>query len=223
MLLPDGGERLREVLALENHPRRWYELLPLYGDLQLASAPAVDGLVESGLPDFRLARLTELGEHLAEELGAQGPGRRHISALCAELAAFGLPETIQHDDLHDGNVFVRDGGYAIFDWGDSCAAHPFMSLVVCLRGIVHRFGLAERDPDLERLRDVYLAGWHPYGSRETLTRAAELAVPLGMLCRALTWWRVANGVDEPARSEYAEGAREWFDEVAAAATALTAL
>ena len=53
---------------------------------------------------------------------------------CELLAAFGIPETIQHDDLHDGNVFVRDGRNLFFDWGDSCVSHPFHTLVVTLRG-----------------------------------------------------------------------------------------
>jgi Ser/Thr protein kinase RdoA (MazF antagonist) len=28
-----------------------------------------------------------------------------------------VDRTLQHDDLHDGNVFVRDGRYLFFDWG----------------------------------------------------------------------------------------------------------
>jgi hypothetical protein len=96
------------------------------------------------------------------------------------------------------------------------AAHPFMSLVVCLRGIAHRFELAERDPDLERLRDIYLDRWSSYGSHAALARAAELAAPLGMLCRASSWWLVASSVAESERNEYSEGGREWFEEFAAA-------
>src|SRR5436309_3521221 len=42
-----------------------------------------------------------------------------FARACSELAAYGIPETLQHDDLHDGNVFVRDGAYVFFDWGDS--------------------------------------------------------------------------------------------------------
>jgi hypothetical protein len=217
MLLPDGGERLREVLALEKHPRRWYDILPLYADVQIAATPVVDALVESGLPDLRLARLPELAERLGAELGSEGPGRARMSGLCEELAAFRIAETIQHDDLHDGNVFVRPDGYRIFDWGDSVAAHPFMSLVVCLRGIAHRFELTEGDPDLERLRDVYLAAWSTDRSHEALTRAAELAAPLGMLCRAASWWHLGSNLPESERGEYAEAGREWFEEFAFAA------
>ncbi len=154
MLLPDGGERLREVVAHENNPRRWLDLAPLYAELQIAAMPAVDELLESGTPDYRLAHLPELSERLGSALGRSGPDASKLAELCGELGALGISETIQHDDLHDGNVFVDGDGYRIFDWGDSCIAHPFMSLLVGLRGIAYRFELAEHDPDLARIRDA---------------------------------------------------------------------
>jgi hypothetical protein len=211
MLLPDGGERLRELIARAPHPRPWYELLPAYADLQLASAPELDGLVAAGLHDLRLGLLPTLAERLAFELGETAP--EGIARVCEELAACGIPATVQHDDLHDGNVFAGDG-YRIFDWGDSVASHPFASLVVALRGIAYRFELAERDPDLERLRDAYLERFSECGSVDELRRAADLAAPVGMLSRSLSWWRVATVAAEP--DEYVEGSREWFQEFAAA-------
>lgn len=214
MLLPDGGERLRELLAREPHPRPWYELLPAYADLQLTSADGLDGMVEQGLPDLRLGRIPEVAELLGAELGEQAPARDRFATLCLELAAFGIPETIQHDDLHDGNIFAGERGYRIFDWGDSVAAHPFLSLVVALRGIAYRFELGDRDPDLERLRDAYLERFTAYGTAAELRHAAELAEPLGMLSRAWSWWRVASNVPDPA--EFSEVGREWFQEFAAA-------
>jgi hypothetical protein len=220
MLLPDGGVRLREVLARERSPRRWFELLPLYAGLQLESVPDVEMLLARGVPDFRLARLPGLSENLGSQLGLESPPRASVASLCEELAAYGIPETIQHDDLHDGNVFVRgNGGHAVFDWGDSCITHPFASLVVCLRGVAYRFELGEQDPDVERLRGVYLGAWRRFGTSSALNRAAELASAVGMLCRALTWWRVSCDSDETTKAEYAEGAREWYGEFAGAVSA----
>jgi hypothetical protein len=211
MLLPDGGERLRELLARAPHPRPWYELLPAYADLQLTSGPELEELVAAGLHDLRLELLTGLAERLALELGETAPSG--TGRVCEELAAYRIPATIQHDDLHDGNVFACDG-YRIFDWGDSVASHPFASLVVALRGVAYRFELAEHDPDLDRLRDAYLKRFSAFGSLDELRRAAELARSVGMLSRALSWWRVASVADEP--EEYVEGSREWFREFAAA-------
>src|SRR5439155_1190038 len=80
--------------------------------------------------------------------------------MCRALAADGVPETIQHDDLHDGQAFVRDGRYLVFDWGDSCVSHPFHSLTVILRSIAFRLDLPPGGPELRRLRDGYL---EPFG------------------------------------------------------------
>ncbi len=62
-----------------------------------------------------------------------------LRALVDELEAFGIPETIQHDDLHDGQVFVKDGRYLLQDWGDSCISHPFHTLTVTLRALAWRW------------------------------------------------------------------------------------
>lgn len=212
MLLPDGGERLREVLDRERHPRRWLEIMPLYAELQIAAAPAVGELLAAGLPDYRSARMPELAEQTAERLELPAPHPERVRELGKELAALGIAETAQHDDLHDGNVFVRpEGGYAVFDWGDGCVSHPFCSLVVGLRGVAYRFELAEHDPDLERIRDAYLEPWTAYADRAALLRAVELSAIVGRLCRTLSWLRALGDESLPV-GESAESARYWFGE-----------
>lgn len=202
-LVPDGGETLRAVLAREPDPRLWIEALALYSRLQVAAAPHVDELVDVGLPDQRLARIPEL----AREIGVDD-----AAGLCAELAAFGLPETIQHDDFHDANVFVRDRGYRIFDWGDSCASHPFFSLTVGLRAFAHHFELADDAPEVERAREVYLEPWEDFGSRRDLHAAAQLGVHLGTLGRALTYRRIQLQSPEALETVYAESVAGWLED-----------
>ena len=99
-------------------------------------------------------------------------------------------------------MFVRPvGGHVVFDWGDSCASHPFASLVVGLRSIAGRFELAERDADLERIRDAYLEPWADYGDRATLLRAVELAGVVGRLSGVLKWIRALG---EPGAEDVAD-------------------
>ncbi len=213
MLLPDGGERLREVLARERHPRRWLDLLPRYAELQIASTAVLDELLACGLPDYRTPRLGGLAGSLAVSLGMAPPSPARLAEAAAELDAAGLPATVQHDDLHDGNVLVApDGSYAVFDWGDSCASHPFSSLVVALRGVAHRFQLAEEDVDLCRLRDAYLEPWAAYATRAGLMRAVRLAGCVGRLCRSLAWWRAATADPGVVRGDCLEAARAWYGE-----------
>lgn len=205
MLMRDGGTRLRELMQSPAGLHRWEELLPVYAELQLALAPHVDELLAAGVPDQRLAvlpaqlaRLLDDPEALLvdrpggvttdelERLRALLPGYRE---RCQRLASFGIPETLQHDDLHDGNVFVRNDRYLVFDWGDSCVSHPFHSLVVTLRAISHRFELPAGGPVVLGLRDAYLEPFSAYASCEELIAAADLAHYTGTAARSLAWHR----------------------------------
>ncbi len=205
VLMRDGGSRLRELIASPLDLHHWETLLPEYAELQISLAPHVDGLLRAGVPDERLAVLADHLEALLADRDAllvgkaNGVTRDELAQLlallpefrerCGRLAAFGIPETIQHDDLHDGNVFVRDGRYLIFDWGDSCVSHPFHTLVVTARQLVHRLGLAPGGPDVLRLRDAYLEPFSGHGSAAELVEAAELAHFTGTAARALNWYR----------------------------------
>lgn len=188
MLTAHAGERLREVSARERSLDRWLDVLPRYSHLQLGLADDVAGLLAAGVPDRRLATLPAAYQHL---LGRIDADRRLRSAgplvadLCDELASYGVPELLQHDDLHDGQVFVREGGYAVLDWGDACISHPFFTLSVTLEGVL-AWGLDDiaGSVDTRRFRDAYLAPFADY-SHADLVAAAAVAVRLGWVCRAI--------------------------------------
>ena len=212
LLMRDGGLRLRELVHSWHDLTHWQALLPEYAELQIALAPHSDELLEAQVPDERLAVLPGHVAALLDDRDACMVGRENgldedeyerlralvpdFAARCARLAAYGIPETIQHDDLHDGNVFVRDGRYLFFDWGDSCVSHPFNTLVVTMRSLVHRLELAPGGPDVVRLRDAYLEPFHRFGSRDELVEAAELAHYIGTAARSLNWNRFIR-VREP--------------------------
>ncbi len=200
MLMQDAGTRLRELEPPD--PGAWETILPRYAELQIAVAPRAAELLALGVPDQRLAgipgkveallgddRALMLGE--SAELSPEGRDelRRRLPelrALVQRLEAFGIPETIQHDDLHDGQVFVRDGHIRILDWGDSCISHPFHTLTVTLRALAWRHGIEPGSERLLRLRDAYL---EPFGAP---AEAADLAYRTGTLGRALAWHRYVS-------------------------------
>ncbi|MDG4766173.1 hypothetical protein O7632_19000 [Solwaraspora sp. WMMD406] len=97
-----AGETLRVVSQRERGLDRWYAVLPLYADVQLDSAGDVDELLALGVPDRRLATLPQAYERIVDAVGAEprfrdaGPT---VAGLCPELAGYGLPELLQHDDL----------------------------------------------------------------------------------------------------------------------------
>ena len=78
-------------------------------------------------------------------------------------ASYGIAETLQHDDLHDGQVFLKDGQHLVMDWGDACISHPFFTLSVTLEGVL-AWGLddVENSVDTTPFRDAYL---RPYRER----------------------------------------------------------
>jgi Ser/Thr protein kinase RdoA (MazF antagonist) len=129
----------------------------------------------------------------AARLRAPGPRFRE---LCEELAAFGLPASIQHDDLHDGNVFVRDGRIAIFDWGDSSVAHPLWSLVKPLRDA------RDRGTDPEPLCAAYLGAWTAVTPEERLRAALRVALPVGTFAYALQVRRLLDFIPAETRPDY---------------------
>ncbi len=188
MLMSDAGEQLRTVIPRERSLDRWLDVLRLSAELQLELSDSVDELLEAGVPDLRLAVLPDKYDQLMVEIDAEQRFREaapRIVELCTSLAAYGIPETIQHDDLHDGQVFVRDGRHLLMDWGDACVSHPFFTLSVTLEGVI-AWGLddVESSADIVPFRDAYLA---PYRARYDgdLVAAADLAVRLGWACRAV--------------------------------------
>ena len=193
MLMADAGTRLREFVEQERDLGCWLEILPLYAGLQIELADQADEMVAAGVPDLRLSRLPLLYEDMLESL-VELPldDRRRLEAnvprvreLCQELAGYGVPETIQHDDFHDGQVFVRDGRYLVLDWGDACVSHPFFTLSVTLEGQL-AWGLDDVEGSVEvgPFREAYLAPFAPIAESADLEAASETAMRLGWVCRA---------------------------------------
>lgn len=189
LLLADAGT---EVGRFGNPPEAWLAALPLYAELQRGEAEHAERHLAHGVPDLRLATLpARYGELLQvdlpldrEEVAQLRRFAPRFANLCAELASHEVPETIQHDDLHHMNLYVRGGRLRVLDWGDASIAHPFASLVVTFRFLEERANLAAGDPWFRRLRDAYLEPWGP-----GLGDAFALAVRVGSFARAIAYMR----------------------------------
>ena len=218
MLLGDGGERIRDVLTGPALLETWATLLPRYAEIQRAFLGREDAVLACGTPDRRLDRLVRDLQVLVEDDrvlrvagDAFGPAERErlrallprIEARCDELASTGIGATVQHDDLHDGNVLSDRIRTVIFDWGDASLTHPFLSLGVILEAAAQRAGLDKRDAQILRLRAAYLEPWTVRLGRPALDAAADQGERLSTVTRALSWYRVValtEGVleDQPA-------------------------
>ncbi len=193
--------------------------------LQQGAVRYVEPLLALGVPDRRLDQLPDLYLALLADLPALRVGHPdgvsgqelarlrafapEVRALCARLAAFNLPATLQHDDFHSGNVAFADGQYRFLDWGEGFVAHPFYSLLIALRDA--KFILEHDEATLNAMRDVYLACWTDYEPMERLCEALALTHRLAALCRAITWWQVlapiSSGDD---RAENADAVPYWL-------------
>ncbi|HTF12539.1 MAG TPA: phosphotransferase, partial [Asanoa sp.] len=174
-----------------------------------------------GVPDQRPAVLPALlGELLDDPAVRADLGTDRLAAVTAvapdlarwsaELAADGLGASLQHDDLHDGNVFAT---YRFFDWGDASVAHPFGTLLVTLSSAGHTFGLDPGAPELLRLRDAYLSGWP--GDPAALRRSATLACRVTRVSRALSWRRALHRSALPLEDDVRTAPAEWLAELTA--------
>ena len=188
MLLPDGGETLRARPV----PGRWEVTLARYAELQLASAPHAAKLLALGALDRRPEALPGLLDALPGVETVRHLAPRLIEA-CVRLGA--LPVTIEHDDLHDGNVF-HDG--RIFDWGDAGVAHPFFTCVISL----------QEEP--ARVRDAYLEPWTALAPRAELLELLDDALWVGCAARALTWAEILTRLGGETRREHWQSVEKWL-------------
>ena len=242
LLMHDAGERLRERLdaaGTEQAPltlATWAELLPRYAELQLAAVPLVADLEAAGVPvvapmdhpalfDELLGEDAWLRPGISPEMSfetyAQLCGAQALVAEAVDaVEAAGIGVSVQHDDLHDGNVFVPAGdpyGFSIIDWGDAYLGHPFGTLLVTLNGIANRLGLdtATEPPELARLVDAYL---EPFtGAGRTLTDLRAVLPPVLLLARigrTESWRRMFAGNQSAAAAMgWADSMPGWFASV----------
>jgi hypothetical protein len=177
----------------------WEDALQTYARLQLDWIERTDRLRDLGCPDRGLAALVAeidpvLGDRGAmlgfsdEELAQLPTAAERVRESCARLAEHELPETLEHGDLHAGNIRARIDGFLFYDWSDGCVSVPFFGLVP--------FFLDVRD-GRERLRDAYLEPWGAH-----LSEAFELAQLPGLFHHAVSYHRIVTATEPRARWEW---------------------
>jgi hypothetical protein len=221
LLLPDGGTRLRETLDGGSGLEPWTRILGEWAAMQRELAGKAADLLAAGVPDRRPETMAGQLEALVDDPVAalETADRHRLQALvptyagwCKELAEVGIDASLQHDDLHDGNVFVGPDGDRIFDWGDSSVAHPFGTLLVTFRSIASR-GLGDARAErraLVPLRDAYLEPWTDRYPRATLADAVPLAMRVAIVGRALSWRSALAGIPPEEHGPWAGNVGGWL-------------
>jgi Phosphotransferase enzyme family len=228
-LLADGGPTLREVRG-DARPSldAMIEFVRAAAVLQRRTAAHIDELIALGVPDLRPSRLPAafdalLGERgwlrIGEEDGLSAETydrlvafRSHVEDASARLADGPVAPTLQHDDLHDNNVFAGLT-YRIFDWGDASVAHPFATLLVTLSSLASQLDTTTDHPVLIAVRDAYLACWSDLAPPEELVEEAHLAISLAPIGRALSWQRALADASPEQRAQWQGAIPGWLEEL----------
>jgi hypothetical protein len=205
MLMRDSGETLRSVLEREPAVEGFEPLFVRYAGLQRELVERRDDLLALGVPDRRLGRMTRLAGELPVDLGV-------VRDLVGTIESYGLPETLVHEEVHPGNVLVRNGDHVFIDWADSCVGHPIFGIVVALRSIADQFELQPGAPALDSLAEAYLEPWTSIAPLMSLRTLLPTAYRLGMLNRALSWNEIVQGTEGKLHDEYAPFVSAWIDE-----------
>jgi hypothetical protein len=210
LLTADAGPTLRAAHG-PDQLRDWREMLQAYAVLQRAVTPSVPRLLNVGVPDMRPETLPAVLDALLAAPEVPGDVTVDSAAFvqwCAELAADGVPPSVQHDDLHDDNVFP---GFRFFDWGDASVSHPFGSLLVALNSA--SFVMDLEPADLENLRDAYLEIWTDLAPLSALRRSVTLACRVGRVPKAAAWQRALRDAALPVDEDFRTAVPEYLSEI----------
>lgn len=198
ILMPEFPGRL---LRVEPDPVRWEEAMKAYARIQIDLLGRLDFLRESGCGDRRFPVLLEQYEQVvADRENLLGVGRMtpeqvdavaalgpELRAAAARLESLGIPYSLEHGDLHAGNIAVDGDRLTIFDWSDACIAHPFLTPWYFL-DLMEEAAVEKVDGIQERLLNAYLEPWTALYPRELLTEALDLATSLAALHFTMSYY-----------------------------------
>jgi hypothetical protein len=205
----DGGPLLREALAADGSWTAWQGIVARYAQAQLVLSTDRAALLASGVsevspattPEQARALVRELSDHdeAAGGLTDDEAGRLlgllpRLEDWCAELATSGVPDSVQHDDLHSGNVCWNGAADTarILDWGDASWGFPLATMLTTMNSAAFHAGLYVEGrpvdaPTVLRLRDAYLEPFTEYAPRTQLVRLVGLARRTGCVSKALSY------------------------------------
>ncbi len=237
-LCRDGGPLLRALAPPQRIWAEWEVVVGRYAEAQIALAGEREGVLATGVREVSPSTVPDLARSLVRELAAVPVDEGGLTAAqadalaarlpdldawCAELAGSGVPDSVQHDDLHSANV-CWDGTPShrphVIDWGDTTWGHPLSTMLGTLNSVAFHAGQYADDrpadtAELRRVRDAYLEPFTAYAARDDLVHWVDLARRTGSVGKALTYRAVL--ADEPvsAHADLDFPVRDWLLDLAA--------
>jgi hypothetical protein len=224
LLTPDQGRTFYETAGddLEN----WVRLAREAAELQRALVEHHHELVDAGMTELRpevaadylAARVEQyaaladddsrrLAPDVADGIRARFPDVRRWAE---QVAGLGLPITLNHNDLHENNVFDVGDRLRFFDFGDALLTEPLGVLLIPLNILGEKIGADSDDPRLWRVADAALEVWTDLVPRRELNAALPAALQLGRLGRVESWVRTQPSLSDEELAEWGPVAATWL-------------
>lgn len=127
-----------------------------------------------------------------------------------EVAAAGLPVSLNHNDLHENNVFDVAGRLRFFDFGDALLTEPLGVLLVPLNLLGGKLEAGPDDPRLWRVADAALEVWSDLAPAAELRAVLPAALQLGRLGRVESWVRCQPSLSDGELDEWGDVAATWL-------------
>ena len=228
----DGGPILREHAGPDQLWSAWEGVVARYAEAQIVLSGHRDAVLAAGVREVSPATIPSIARRILDELGGTPEDEGGLTAeqvgqvrallpdldeWCATLAGSGVPDSVQHDDLHSANVCWTDGvdSARIIDWGDATWGCPLGTMLATMNSIAYHVGVYEDgqpivDARVLRVRDAYLEPFTAYADRDDLVRYVDLARRTGCVGKALSYQAALAGQPVSAHAEMEFPVREWF-------------
>ena len=224
LLTPDQGAVFRETADddLESWVRlareaalMQRELVPHHAEL-MSLGPTRLRPQESA--DYVAARVEQYAALPADdprrlEPEVAGRLRAHLPLVrrwAEEVAGLGLPLTLNHNDLHENNVFDVGDRLLFFDFGDALVTEPLGILLIPLNILSDRLEAEADDSRLWRVADAALEVWSDLVPMAELRAALPSALQLARCGRVESWVRCQPSLSDEQLAEWGPAAATWL-------------
>jgi hypothetical protein len=224
LLTPDQGDVFYETAGADLED--WVRLAREAALLQRALVPHHAELASLGMTQLRPEESADYVAARVEQYAALPAGdprrlepevagrlRAHLPVVrrwAEEVAGLGLPLTLNHNDLHENNVFDVGGRLRFFDFGDALVTEPLGVLLIPLNILGGKLDAEGDDPRLWRVADAALEVWSDLVPLAELRSALPAALQLARCGRVESWVRCQPSMSDEDLAEWGSVAATWL-------------
>lgn len=209
-LMKDAGISLRSILKKKFNVDLMCEAINQFTKLQISIGNNVEGLLELGVPDWRVDKLTDLFGSLLEqkdllisdglsedEISQLKSLRPKITLMCEKLSSFAVYDTLVQCDFHDNNILFDENtdSFTYIDLGEVVISHPFFSLAGCLWQMHKHYNVKETDDNFKKIQASCFNNFIAVNTEENVLGAFKITKLLWYVYEVLAQYRLIQACD----------------------------